>query len=171
MRTDEIAEGAGKMEHVVGISEMAVSSAQADSFVTYALGSCIGVTIYDPVAAVGGLIHCMLPLSKIDPEKSLERPSMFVDTGIVALLEELFNRGAKKADLVTCAAGGARMLAMGSGFDIGERNQTVLRKILWKNGIPISAEDLGGVSARTMHLKMGTGATILRTDGKEVKMH
>ncbi|MGZ3387730.1 MAG: chemotaxis protein CheD, partial [Isosphaeraceae bacterium] len=46
---------------VVGISDLKVSNNPADSMITYALGSCIAVAVYDPVAKVGGLLHFMLP--------------------------------------------------------------------------------------------------------------
>ena len=29
--------------------------------ITYALGSCIGITFYDPVTRLGALLHIMLP--------------------------------------------------------------------------------------------------------------
>ena len=58
------------MNQVVGVADMKVSRACADVLVTYSLGSCVGVTMYDPRIRVGGLIHCMLPFSTIDPEKA-----------------------------------------------------------------------------------------------------
>ena len=48
------------MKVIVGISDMKVSSANDDVLITYSLGSCLGVIIYDPVAHVAGLLHSML---------------------------------------------------------------------------------------------------------------
>ena len=155
------------MHHVVGISEMIVTQEPTDTIVTYSLGSCVGLTVHDPNAMVGGQIHCMLPLSKIDKNKAAERPAMFVDTGVSALLERVLDLGAKKSNLVACVAGGAAPLDLQVGMKIGERNFATLRKILWKNGILISAQDVGGTIARTMKLDMKTGKTTLRSQGKE----
>ena len=85
---------------VVGIADMAVSNNQSLTLATYSLGSCIGVTIYDPVAKVGGLLHVMLPESSIDMDKAQRQPAMFMDTGIPALFRaayELARKGGRAA--------------------------------------------------------------------------
>jgi len=73
------------MKHTVGVSDMKMSNAAGDVIVTHALGSCIGIAIHDPVAQVGGIVHYMLPLSKVDEAKAKKNPSMFGDTGIPQL--------------------------------------------------------------------------------------
>ena len=158
------------MNRIVGISEMKVSSRTDDILVTYSLGSCIGLSLYDPVARVGGLIHCMLPLSKIDPVKAQTRPCMFTDTGVVALLQGVLNLGAERRRLVARVAGASCLLDDRAMFRIGERNYTVLRKVLWKNSILIDAEDVGGTISRTMYLYMATGQTIIKSKGREVEL-
>jgi len=152
------------MIHIVGISEMKVTDRREDVIVTYSLGSCIGLTLWDPVA---GMIHSMLPLSKIDPSKAAGKPCMFVDTCVPALLKEMFDRGAKRKNLVAKVAGCASLLDDKKLFKIGERNYTVLRKILWKNNILISAEDIGGTVSRTMVLYMADGRTTVKVGGRE----
>jgi len=82
----------------VGIADMQLS-ANGDTLVTHALGSCLGVTIHDPVAGVGGLIHIMLPQSRIDPNKAAAKPCMFVDTGIPRLFEKAYSMGAHKEEM------------------------------------------------------------------------
>jgi chemotaxis protein CheD len=154
----------------VGISDMRVTNAMSDVFVTYSLGSCVGVTMYDPVAMIGGMIHCMLPMSKIDPAKAQSLPYMFVDTGVSELLTALYKLGAERNRLVTKVAGAASLLDEKGLFKIGERNYTVLRKLLWKNNILIEAEDVGGTAARTMYLYMDTGKTIIKSGGKEKEL-
>ncbi len=158
------------MLQTVSVSEMQVSSAPTDVLVTYSLGSCAGLSLYDPVAAVGGLIHCMLPLSKIDREKAKANPQMFVDTGVPALLQQLFDMGAQRKRIVAKVAGCAQLLDEKRLFKIGERNYTVLRKILWKNDILIAAEDVGGSIPRTMFLHMDSGVTMLKMRGQEVEL-
>jgi chemotaxis protein CheD len=151
----------------VGIGEMAVSASPDEVLVTYALGSCLAVTFYDPVLRIGGMGHCMLPLSRIDPGKAREKPCMFVDAGVPVLITEMFNRGCRKKDLIARVAGAARTLDSANLFRIGERNCAVFRKIMWKNGMLIRAEDIGGDRARTLSLVIATGQMIVRSGGME----
>lgn len=151
------------MIQTVSISSMKVSGRSEDVLVTYSLGSCIGLSLYDPVARVGGLIHCMLPLSRIDPGKAEIEPCKFVDTGVPRLLRAMYDGGADRRRLVACVAGAASLLDPQKRFRIGERNLAVLRKILWKNNILISGEDVGGLRPRTMRLFLATGRTVVQT--------
>ena len=158
------------MTHIVGISDMKVSNIISDVLVTYSLGSCIGVTLFDPVAQVGGLIHCMLPLSRIDSVKAETNPVMFTDLGIPLLLKAVFDLGAERKRLVAKVAGAATMLDSKDLFKIGERNYTVMRKVLWKNNILIASEDIAGTVPRTMFLHMDSGKTIIKSRGQEVEL-
>lgn len=151
----------------VGISEMKVSKNAGDTLVTYSLGSCIGVTLYDPDACVGGMIHCMLPLSRLDPAKAKQNPQMFTDTGIPALIQSILDNGGTRKRMIAKVAGAASPLNDNGMFKIGERNYTVLRKVLWKNEILIAAEDVGGTIARTMTLAISSGRTTIRSGGTE----
>ena len=152
---------------VVGVGDIVLCDDAAASLVTYALGSCIGVTIYDPVAHVGGLLHFMLPVSKVNPEKAVQSPAMFADTGVPLLLKGTYELGARKGRLIVVAAGGAEVLADDGHFKVGSRNRTMLRKLFWKNNILLSADDTGGSISRTMILKMSDGEVTVRTKGKE----
>ena len=67
---------------VVGVGDMKVSSDPEEVLVTYALGSCIALILYDPEKKAAGMLHYMLPLSKTSPEKAASNPAMFADTGI-----------------------------------------------------------------------------------------
>jgi len=146
---------------------MKVSNQVDDVLVTYSLGSCIGLSLYDPVVRVGGLIHSMLPLSKINPMKAKSNPQMFVDTGVSALLQAVFDLGAERRRLVAKVVGAAMLLDDKGLFKIGERNYTAMRKVLWKNYIPVTAEDVGGTIARTVYLYIATGRTIIKLGGQE----
>jgi chemotaxis protein CheD len=155
------------VQYTVGISEMIVSNRPDDVLVTYSLGSCIGLALYDPAAQVGGMVHCMLPLSRIDPEKAAKTPGMFIDSGVVLLIQRVLDLGAQKRRLVAKVAGAAKLLDESGMFNIGERNYVVLRKILWKNNILIAAEETGGTIARTLYLYMDTGRTTIKSQGHE----
>ncbi|MDB5103447.1 MAG: CheD [Fibrobacteres bacterium] len=158
------------MKITVGISEMRISAEPAETLITYSLGSCVGLALYDSEARIGGLIHSMLPFSKIDPEKAKRMPCMFVDTGVPALLQAMFDRGARKHSLIAKVAGGSQIMDEKGIFNIGERNYAVLRKLLWKNNILVSGEDVGGSVPRTMSLHVETGKTVLKMQGREVEI-
>lgn len=158
------------MQHVIGIAEMKVTNIPEDVLVTYSLGSCVGVSLFDPQARVGGMIHCMLPLSKIDAAKAEANPSMFTDVGVPNLIQAVFDLGADRRRLVAKVAGAASLLDEKGLFRIGERNYTVLRKVLWKNSILVAGEDVGGAASRTMHLYMDSGRTTIKSGGKETEL-
>jgi chemotaxis protein CheD len=130
--------------------------------VTYALGSCIGLTVYDSTAGVGGMLHFMLPDSGVDPARGREKPYMFADTGIPMLIEQVCGRGASKRRLVASAVGAARMMDPENVFDIGRRNHQAVRKILWKAGILLHREEVGGVVSRTIRLEIAAGRLLLQ---------
>ena len=150
---------------VVGISDCKVSADAASTLVTYALGSCIAVTIHDPVAKIGGMLHFMLPESKIDPAKAQQNPCMFADTGIAALLEAVKSGGAQPRRMVVRLIGGAQVMDSEGVFEIGKRNYLAARRILWKAGILIAGEAVGGEISRTTRLEVGTGRVWLREGG------
>ncbi len=152
---------------VIDIADLAVAQDHDTVFVTYSLGSCLGLTLYDRELRIGGMIHCMLPLSKKDPKKAKSRPLMFTDIGVQQLLTRMFEMGAKRENLVAKLAGCGSPIDDNGRFKIGERNHMVARKILWKNEILISGEDVGGRKPRTMYLELATGRTTL-TSRKEV---
>ena len=93
----------------VDISDIKVSGDPDAVIVTYALGSCIAVVVYDPVRTVGGMIHFMLPMSATSPDKAREKPAMFADTGVPLLFGEMYKLGCDKRDLVVKVVGGGSL--------------------------------------------------------------
>ena len=150
---------------VVGVADCQISKSRDQVLVTYALGSCIAVAIHDPVAGVGGLLHYMLPESAISPAKAGENPYMFADTGIPLLFRRAYEYGAEKRRLVVRVAGGAQGMDSEGIFNIGKRNYLALRKVLWKAGVLVQAEDVGGNVPRTVRLEVGSGRFWLRGAG------
>lgn len=151
---------------VVGVADCAVSDDPTAEIITYALGSCIGVTAYDPVAKVGGMLHFMLPTA-FDKEKGEEKPAMFGDTGVPLLFRSLYAMGAQKERLIVCAAGGAEVIEDNGHFRVGPRNRTILRKLFWKNNILLSADETGGNISRTVRIALATGEITVRHRSKE----
>ena len=157
------------MQLVIGVADLKVSNQATDVLVTHALGSCIGVAVYDPVAKVGGILHYMLPESQLDPRKAQENPFMFADTGIPRLFRECYQLGAQKQRMQVKVAGGSQVLGGQEHFQIGRRNYAALRKIFLKNNVLIDTEDVGGVNARTLFLEMATGKVWIRIFGQNNK--
>jgi len=150
---------------IVGVADMKVSDDPGSVLITYSLGSCIGVAIYDPAAQVGGLLHYMLPESSLDGIKAKKNPYMFGDTGIPLLFKESYKLGAKKNRLKVLVAGGAQILDQKGLFNIGKRNHTLLRKMFWKNNVMTDFEDVGGNVNRTLKLEIESGQAWLKTEG------
>ncbi len=159
-----------KSNITVDISDMKISKNPEDVIVTYSLGSCVGLTLYDPIACIGGMIHCMLPMSKIDREKAKIKPFMFVDTGVASMLGEMYAMGAQRQNIIAKVAGAGSPLGREETFRIGQRNYTILRKFLWKNNILIEKEDVGGSKARTLYLYLKDGRTTVKSEGTEVEL-
>ena len=109
----------------------------------------------------------MLPLSKINPAKAQANPYMFVDTGVPALFKVLYEIGGQKSRMVIKAAGCGNPLGKNEMFKIGERNHTILKKLLWKNNILLDIEDVGGTASRTVHFDVATGQTVISSNGKK----
>lgn len=152
------------MTNYVGIGQMKISNNPEDVLIAANLGSCLGVAIYETNLKLGGLIHCLLPLSKSNIEKANNEPCAFVDTGIVVLLNEMLSLGAQKKDLLISVAGGSSINDRNHVFDIGGRNYTILKKILWKNGLLLKGQDVGDSISRTVTLNIATGEVHVKTN-------
>jgi chemotaxis protein CheD len=152
---------------VVGVADMVASNDSGAEIVTYSLGSCLGITIYDPVKKIGGLLHLMLPDSKIDAQKAVDVPFMFVDTGVPRLFHAVYHLGAERSRLVLKVAGGAQLLDERGIFNIGERNFRALTAILERNGIGIHARDVGGMASRTVRFDLTNGNVSVKSPGAE----
>lgn len=152
---------------VVSISAMHWSTRPDDVLVTYSLGSCIGVSAYDPQTRVGGLIHCLLPNGNVSPDKARANPHMFVSTGVVDMVKTLLRHGASRERLIIKAAGGAKMMQVNNMFDVGSRNATTLEKLLAHNNMKLAGRDFGGSIPRTMSLQLDTGTVMIKSLGSE----
>lgn len=147
---------------VVGVGDLGVSNNAMLTLSTYALGSCIAVTVYDPTVRVAGLLHLMLPDSAISPDKAAVQPAMFADTGLPLLFKSVAGLGASRARMKIFLAGGASVLADSQVFKIGERNIDATTGWLARNGFRIERAEVGGVLNRSVHLEVGTGKGVLK---------
>jgi chemotaxis protein CheD len=152
---------------VIGVADVAVTTDPTATLITYALGSCIGVTVWDPEVRVGGLLHFMLPTADGNDAKVNDRPAMFGDVAVPRLFKSVYDLGGKKDRLIVCAAGGAEVMGDDGHFKIGSRNRTILRKLFWKNNVLLAADETGGMHSRTLTLRMHDGAVSVRSQGTE----
>jgi len=156
----------------VNLSEMKTSNNPAETLVAFSIGSGIGMTIYDPISSVGGLLNFMLPSSTtIESARIKKYPFMFADTGIPAFLSTLEVMGARTERMKVVIAGGARVLNQTGVFNVGRHNYQATRLILSGYKLDIHYEDIGGFHSRTLKLNIGSGtSTIHYPDQRETKI-
>ncbi len=152
---------------VIGIGDYAVTTQPDAEIVTHALGSCVAVCLWDPVTNVAGMLHFLLPESKLNAERAARQPGTFADTGIPLLFQAAYKAGAVKARLRVNLLGGAAVSGGPSGLDVGRRNALIAKKMLWQNGVLVKGESLGGTDTRTVTLSASNGR-IQVTRGREV---
>lgn len=156
---------------IVGISDLAVSNSVSDTLITYSLGSCIAVVLYDPLVHVAGMIHVMLPDSNIEKmaKNSIAfNPYKYMDTGLPLLIKKCLAMGAKKTSLSISVFGGAQVFDREDYFNIGKRNYVTLRKILWQEGLLIRNEHVGGRVHRTVRIDIEDGSILLDVNKEEI---
>jgi len=150
---------------IVGVADMKLSRDTNISIATYSLGSCIGVTIYDPKAYVGGILHYMLPNSFMNKEKAKIQPFMFADTGIPLLFKTAYQMGAKKCRIIVKIAGGSSIIDKRDFFGIGRKNHEAAEKIFYKNNVTITNKSVGGEISRTVYLNIASGDVVVKCSG------
>ncbi len=149
----------------VGIADMKMTQRDG-SLITYALGSCIGICLYDPQIKLAALIHIMLPLNM---EAGRKNPMKYADTGIRETLKAMEARGASRPRITAKIAGGAKMFEVSGGGslgNIGQRNIESVRLNLKKEGIRLLAENVGGSVARTLSFDAATGQGFIKAYGQ-----
>ncbi|MGE0862584.1 MAG: chemotaxis protein CheD [Vicinamibacterales bacterium] len=153
---------------VVGIGEFAVSNDKDSLIVTHALGSCVAVCLWDPQVKVAGLIHVLLPDSRINLDRAGVQPAAFADTGIPLLFQTAYAYGVQKQRCLVRLVGGADVTGIGAGITaVGKRNILAARGLLWKNGVMLKGEAVGGCEARNVSLDAGDGRVQVTSSGRE----
>jgi len=148
----------------VGIADMKLAR-DSGTLITYALGSCVGICLYDPILHLGSLTHIMLPLNM---EAGRKNAYKYADSGVRQALSEMTALGCARSRLVAKIAGGAKMFELTGGTigNIGIRNIDSVRTILKKEGIRLLGEDVGGTTARTLLFDVASGKATIRSYGK-----
>lgn len=148
----------------IGIADMKMAQREG-MLITYALGSCIGICLHDPMLRLGALIHIMLPLNM---EPGRKNTMKYADTGIRETLRQMEAQGALRSRITAKIAGGAKMFETnGSALgNIGQRNIESVHLNLRKEGIRLLKEDVGGSVARTLLFDVSTGQACVRCYGR-----
>ena len=135
---------------------------------THALGSCVAVCLWDPVSRVGGLLHYLLPDAKVNPERARVQPASFADSGIPLLFRSAYAKGLDKGRAKVCLVGGAETTVVTAGaLNVGKRNVLAARNLLWRNGVMLKGECVGGHIPRTVSLRVSDGVIDV-TSGREL---
>ena len=148
----------------IGIADMKLAKGNG-MLVTYALGSCIGICLYDPLIKLGALVHVMLPLNM---ETGRKNPMKYADTGIRETLKKMESMGAVRSRITAKIAGGAKMFETSSESmgNIGQRNIESVHLNLKREGVRLLKEDVGGKVARTLLFDVASGLGCVRSYGR-----
>jgi chemotaxis protein CheD len=158
------------MNIVVGVSDMKVSQDPNAVLVTYSLGSCIGIAVFDPQVRAAGLLHYMLPESSLDGVKAAAHPYMFADTGIPRLFKAVYALGGIKSRMRVVMAGGSQVLDQEGFFNIGKRNESAARELFQRNNVVVDFSHTGGNVNRTIRLAVRDGKCWLKVSGESERL-
>lgn len=157
--------GSGRVDIVVGVGDCRVTSDLQAIISTYALGSCLGITVWDPVSRVGGMLHAMLPSAKVNTSNG--RRAMYVDTGMEDLINEVHQLGGVFNRLQLKVFGGAKVLQADQFFRIGDKNYEMLQSVVGEYGISPIVVEVGGSENRTIKFQLSSGRVKVRMPNKK----
>ncbi|MDF2605959.1 MAG: cheD1 [Bacillales bacterium] len=145
------------MEIVIGLGEIATSNDTRDVIKTYALASCVGVTVYSPQKKIGGMIHIVLP-KPLDNQTVNSKQGYYATTGIRELLRRFYYQyGCLKSELIVNIFGGSYAEGSNDLFKVGKRNLEETYKVLDSMNINYTSVDVGDMYSRTIQLEIKTG--------------
>jgi len=162
----------------VNISDMKVAQ-NSDTLVTYALGSCIGICLYDQIKKIGALGHIMLPYAHND-EEAKKKKHRFADTCVPDMINEMIRLGCNKRSIVAKIAGGATMFKLVNSRNnnsansdlnkIGAQNIVAVKEALKEYGIILLAEDTGSDYARTVFFDTDDGKITIKSCNRQTNI-
>ena len=150
-------------ESVIRVADLSTGS-PGDVLITYGLGSCVAIILYDPLKRVGGMAHIMLPSRSLARRDDV--PGKTPQSAVPRLLEQLTALGANSRRITGRLVGGASLFAAltpPGSIQMGERNVVASREVLNQNGIPLVGEMVGGESGRSVWFHINDGAVIVRS--------
>lgn len=150
----------------VSVADMRQTKARNAVISTLGLGSCLGITCYEPVSKIGGLLHAMLPDSR-KHHSTESNPAMYLDLGVPALIESLVHLGADLRQLEFKVFGGAQILESNEYFSIGRQNVQMMEQLITRYRLKVKVWDVGGQCNRSIELYLDTGRVLVRMPGRK----
>jgi len=150
-------------EIIIKVADLNTGAA-GDVLVTYGLGSCVAIVLYDPLRKLGGMAHVMLPSKSLARREDVAGKTP--QSAIPALLERLTLLGAEPRRLTGRLVGGASLFAgltPPGSIQMGERNVVASREVLNLYSIPLVAEQVGGESGRSVWFDIKEGTVLIRS--------
>jgi chemotaxis protein CheD len=147
----------------VGMGQMEIS-VSPHKLITRGLGSCLGITFYDPHKKIGGMAHPMLP--DINSARIRSNPHRFVNFVVGKMIEELEKRGCGRNTVTIKMFGGAHMFSFidtDSFLNIGQKNIDVAHEVMKDLGLKAAVEEVGGTFGRTIELNLENGKVLVST--------
>jgi chemotaxis protein CheD len=145
------------MERTIGLGEIVVSNCLDDVLKTYALSSCVGVTVYSQSKRVAGMAHIVLPTPYENIEE-VAQPAYYATKGVPLLINHVCHEyGCLKKDLSINLFGGADSKKANDVFMVGRRNLTMVKQILEYMKLNYQLVDTGGNQSRTIEMDVFSG--------------
>ncbi|MEW6743096.1 MAG: chemotaxis protein CheD [Planctomycetota bacterium] len=148
-------------------ANLAVTDDPTATLITYGISTSVAVAVLDRTRGIGGLLHYMLPSSKTLPDGAENQPFLYADTGLPPLFRSAYRLGSTKHTLEVYLVGGSDMIDTSCTLDLGRRNLHVARRIFEKNGIDITAEEVGGTVLRTLTVDLQAAEVCVWVPGAE----
>ena len=145
------------MNKIVGIGEYIISNQDEDKIITYALASCVAVTVYCPLKKVAGMIHIALP-EPMDNVNNSPKPGYYAIIGLPFFLQTIQNTYmCNKENLHIQLFGGANSIRKNDAFSVGKKNIEIIERILTEKGFSYELQSVGGYVSRSIELEVETG--------------
>ncbi len=150
---------------VLHVDAGAVQLCRKPAILRTVLGSCVGVTFWDPRLAVGALCHAALPRRPREWPSDDAFPGGFryVDVCIRYLVRQFDRLGSHRDKVEVKLFGGADVLTVTRFTEtVGKQNRDAAWEVLSQCGLVPAAWDLGGSRGRVISFHTGTGDVLLR---------
>jgi chemotaxis protein CheD len=149
----------------IDIGEYGVTDT-GDTFVTYGLGSCLGVALFDERKCVTGVIHIKRPTA---PRGTEANNAAFADTGIRMLFDEMQSYGATSRHTNATLVGGIDTGGAASAVNmgIGQKNINQARETLDTLAIPVSDTVVGGTEVLSIYFDGASGEATIETNSTD----
>jgi chemotaxis protein CheD len=147
--------------HFLHAGQIFVSS-KGESIVLI-LGSCVGVCIWDPIHAIGGATHYLLPSWDGTGVGSPRYGNVAISKLVQKLLEAGANRGELRAKVFGggCLFDSMRESSSHKEQHLGTRNVEVALEVLTKVQIPVVSAELGVNRGQRIVFRTDTGKSLV----------